>query len=396
MNKTLVIGGANGIGLAIAIELAKQESSSVVIIDKELPENDLPSNITCEKSNLLNGDLAFLENHADANGLVYTAGFGRVAPFETIVDTEICNQFLVNTIAPIRILRHYFPLLKGRKPFHCAVMCSIAGIVSSPLFALYSATKAALIKAIEAINVELEMSGSENRVLNVSPGSIKGTRFNGGQNDLSLTHELAAEIVRRMHERQTIFIPDYESVFKGVIERYQTDAHRFGVDSYRYKMESGRFNLKPQMKIGYMSGTWDLFHIGHLNLIKRAKEYCDYLVVGVHKDASHKGKESFIPFEERMEIVRSIRWVDEVILSMREDSDIYRLGIVKYDFLFVGSDYKGTDRFNRYEEYFADKGVQIIYFPYTRGTSSTQIRKLIASENRNVKPIVSYPKAARD
>lgn len=135
--------------------------------------------------------------------------------------------------------------------------------------------------------------------------------------------------------------------------------------------------MNPQLTIGYLSGTFDLFHIGHLNLLKRARKHCNYLVVGVHKDASHKGKETFIPFEERMEILRSIKYVDKVIESEKEDSDVYTKGIVKYDKLFVGSDYKGTERFNRYEAYFADKGVEIIYFPYTKGTSSTQLRDAI-------------------
>ena len=382
MSKSIVIGGANGIGLAIAIQLAKAEASSVVIIDRVQPDVALPENITWEYGNLLDTDLSMLEQHGDADGLVFTAGFGRVAPFETIVETEIYNQFQVNAISPINVLRHFYPRMREDKPFYCAVMGSIAGIVSSPLFALYSATKAAVCKAIEAINIELEMAGSPNRVLNVSPGSIKGTRFNGGPNDLSQTEGLAAEIVEKMMARETLFIPEYDNIFKGVIERYQTDAHQFGVDSYNYKMESGRFNLQPQMKIGYMSGTWDLFHVGHLNLIKRAKQYCDYLVVGVHKDASHKGKETFIPLEERMEIVRNIKWVDQVIVSMREDSDVYTMGIVKYDYLFVGSDYKGTERFNRYEEYFADKGVKIVYFPYTKGTSSTQIRNMILAKQK--------------
>ena len=382
MSKTLVIGGANGIGLAIAIELAKAEASTVVIIDRVEPELELPGNITYEYGNLLDRNLSLLDKHNDADGVVFTAGFGRVAPFETIIEPEIYNQFQVNAISPVNVLRYFYPRLKEDKPFYCAVMGSIAGIVSSPLFALYSATKAAVCKAIEAINIELEMAGSPNRVLNVSPGSIKGTHFNGGANDLSLTADLAAEIVRRMHARETLFIPDYDTVFKGVIERYQADAHQFGVDSYNYKMESGRFNLEPQRKIGYMSGTWDLFHVGHLNLIKRAKQYCDFLVVGIHKDASHKGKETFIPFDERMEIVRNIKWVDAVVPSMREDSDIYKMGVVKYDYLFVGSDYKGTERFNRYEEYFADKGVKIIYFPYTKGTSSTQIRNLIIAKQK--------------
>ena len=382
MNKTIVIGGANGIGLAIAIQLAKVETSNVIIVDRVQPEVELLGNISYEYVNLLDCDLSVLEKHNDADGVVFTAGYGRVAPFETIIEPEIYKQFQVNAISPINVLRYFYPRLKEDKPFYCTVMGSIAGFVSSPLFALYSATKGAVCKAIEAINIELEMAGSPNRVLNVSPGSIKGTRFNGGPNDLSQTEALAAEIVEKMYARETLFIPEYDTIFKGVIERYQADAHQFGVDSYNYKMESGRFNLQPQMKIGYMSGTWDLFHVGHLNLIKRAKQYCDFLVVGIHKDASHKGKETFIPFDERMEIVRNIKWVDAVVPSMREDSDIYKMGIVKYDYLFVGSDYKGTERFNRYEEYFADKGVKIVYFPYTKGTSSTQIRNVILSKQK--------------
>lgn len=383
MKKALVIGGSNGIGLAIALQLAERGAAQVVIIDKDEPAVPLPAGVAFVRHNLLDDDLAFLPDPADVDALVFTAGFGRVAPFESILQAEISNQFQVNAVSPVKVLRHFFPRMRQPQPFHCAVMGSIAGWVSSPLFALYSATKAALCKAIEALNVELEMCGTPNRILNVSPGSIKGTRFNGGDNDLSLTSALAAEIVERMLAGETLFIPDYEEVYKGVIDRYRADAHQFGVDSYRYKMKSGRFNMSPQVKIGYMSGTWDLFHIGHLNMMKRAKQYCDFLVVGVHKDASHKGKDTFIPFEERMEIVRNVKWVDQVIPSLPEDSDVYKTGLVKYDMLFVGSDYKGTERFNRYEEYFADKGVKIIYFPYTQSTSSTQIRNLIISRQNN-------------
>ncbi len=383
MEKALVIGGSNGIGLAIARHLAHQGSTRVVIVDKDSPAVDLPANVSFVRHNLLDGDLDYLPDCSDVDALVFTAGFGRVAPFESIDQIEIRNEFQVNAVSAIAVLRHFFPRMQQPEPFYCAVMGSIAGWVSSPLFALYSATKAAVCRAIESLNVELEMCGSPNRILDVSPGSIKGTRFNGGDNDLSLTSALAAEIVERMMAHETLFIPDYETVFKGVIERYHSNAREFGIDSYRYKMKSGRFNLNPQVKIGYMSGTWDLFHVGHLNMVKRAKQYCDYLVVGVHKDASHKGKDTFIPFEERMEIVRNIKWVDQVIPSMREDSDVYKTGMVKYDYLFVGSDYKGTERFNRYEEYFADKGVKIIYFPYTMGTSSTQIRNIIISRQNN-------------
>ena len=94
---------------------------------------------------------------------------------------------------------------------------------------------------------------------------------------------------------------------------------------------SGAVEKDCKPVVGYLSGTFDLFHIGHLNILKRAKENCDYLVVGIHRDGSHKGKKTFIPFEERMEIVKSIKYVDEVIESEREDCDVYLKGRVKYD-----------------------------------------------------------------
>lgn len=131
------------------------------------------------------------------------------------------------------------------------------------------------------------------------------------------------------------------------------------------------------MKIGYLSGTFDLFHIGHLNLLQRAKKHCDYLIVGINKDASHKGKVTFIPLEERMRIVGAINVVDKVIEAPSQDDAAWNE--IKYDYLFVGSDYKGSERFNRYEAFFQDKGVKIIYFPYTQGTSSTKLREVLDS-----------------
>ena len=259
-------------------------------------------------------------------------------------------------------------------------MTSISGRIASPLFSIYSATKSALFRGIEAINAELAMTGSSNRILEISPGSIKGTSFNGGTTDVDKITGLASSIISAMKNHDEVLIPEYDTIYHNVIERYTNNPHQFSAESYTYKINQNRIQLKPQLTIGYLSGTFDLFHVGHLNLLKRAKQYCDYLIVGVHKDASHKGKQTFIPFEERMEIVRNIKYVDKVIESEREDSDVYTKGIVKYDKLFVGSDYKGTERFNRYESYFADKGVEIIYFPYTKGTSSTQLRKAIENK----------------
>ena len=143
-------------------------------------------------------------------------------------------------------------------------------------------------------------------------------------------------------------------------------------------MKSGRTSDKPQVVVGYLSGTFDLFHIGHLNLLRRAKQHCDYLIVGVHESGSWKGKQTFIPYEERLAIIESIKYVDMAVKSFTEDSDAY--DAYHFDRLFVGSDYKGTERFNRYEEYFKDKGVEIVYFSYTQGTSSTQLRDAISSK----------------
>jgi len=125
-----------------------------------------------------------------------------------------------------------------------------------------------------------------------------------------------------------------------------------------------------------------LFHVGHLNLLKRAKQQCDYLIVGVHGSGAWKGKETFIPLEERKAIVAACKYVDKVVDSCPEDSDAWDLW--HYDRLFVGSDYKGTERFNRYEEYFKDKGVEIVYFPYTQSTSSTQIRKTVLLKTKDI------------
>ena len=376
IDKCLVIGGSNGIGLSIALQMA-QQSIRVAIADRVAPDCELPKNIEYKQVNLLDNDYSFLYNYNDIDALFITAGFGRVTKFENILPKEIDNSFQVNTISAMHVLHHYIKRMQEQKPFYCGVMVSIAGMVVSPLFSLYGATKAALYNGIESLNIELEMSGTRNRILAVCPGSIKGTRFNGGKNDLSQTAELAQEIIDRTKAQETLFIPQYDEIFKSVLERNYEDPHAYGIHSYEYKMQNGRLSDRPQLKIGYLSGTFDLFHIGHLNMLRRAKQYCDYLVVGVHKDASHKGKTAYIPFDERVDIVRNIKYVDKVITSEPEDSDVWTKGIVKYDYLFVGSDYKGSERFNKYEEYFKDKGVKIIYFPYTQGTSSTQLREVL-------------------
>lgn len=130
--------------------------------------------------------------------------------------------------------------------------------------------------------------------------------------------------------------------------------------------------------IGYTTGVFDLFHIGHLNILKRAKENCDYLIVGVTVDelVSYKGKKAFIPFEERAAIVEAIKYVDKVVPQTSMDK-MEAWKNLKFNRMFVGDDWKGTDVWNRWEEEFAKVGVDIVYFPYTKQTSSTELREAL-------------------
>lgn len=134
------------------------------------------------------------------------------------------------------------------------------------------------------------------------------------------------------------------------------------------------------MTIGYTAGVFDLFHIGHLNIIRRAKEQCDYLIVAVSTDElvqDYKHKAPVICYEERIEIVKAIRYVDEVVPQVNRDKFA---AWEKYHFnkMFVGDDWKGSSLFNEVEKKFKTVGVEIVYFPYTKGTSSTILKEALA------------------
>lgn len=140
------------------------------------------------------------------------------------------------------------------------------------------------------------------------------------------------------------------------------------------------------MIIGYTTGVYDLFHVGHLNLLKNAKAMCDKLVVGVTVDelVSYKGKHAFIPFEDRIEILRSCKYVDAAVpqYDMDKLKACKELGATV---LFVGDDWYGTDKWKAYERQFAEEGIRIVYFPYTRGVSSTKINDALVKLRKEEK-----------
>ena len=133
------------------------------------------------------------------------------------------------------------------------------------------------------------------------------------------------------------------------------------------------------VKIGYTTGVFDLFHIGHLNILRNAKLECDQLIVGITRDElslKEKDRMPIIPFAERMTIVESIQYVDSVVPQVNYDK-IEAWNNLKFNIMFVGDDWKGTEKWNKLDEEFLELGVKISYLPYTQQTSSSKIRKIL-------------------
>jgi short-subunit dehydrogenase len=173
----------------------------------------------------------------------------------------------INATSTIKILRLFYDRINSDRDFYTGVMGSISGLMSSPMAAVYAASKASVCRLIESVNIELEVSGIANRILNVSPASFKGSDFYGGPNRLELMKDLAENITERIFTRETLYIPQYEETFKAVLERYHADPHEYGIYSYEFKKDSGRVNDSSRIGTGYLSGCFDPFDIRSLERI---------------------------------------------------------------------------------------------------------------------------------
>ena len=142
---------------------------------------------------------------------------------------------------------------------------------------------------------------------------------------------------------------------------------------------------KKKYKVGYTTGVFDMFHVGHLNILKRAKEQCEYLVVGVSKDEvvkSYKNKIPIISYEERKAIVEAIKYVDKVVPQTTMDKmEAYKN--IKFDVIFHGDDWKGSSMYDEIVKKFSEVGVDMVFLPYTSGISSTLLRKKVEKNNDN-------------
>ena len=242
MRKALIVGGASGIGLSIAVRLAARDDfEKIYVVDRaQLSEEYANDKIEGFCFDLSSEDYSFFDRFDDVDTLMITAGFGKLALFKDLSEEYIVNSMNVNATAVMRLVHRFYDRIASAKDFYCGVMVSIAGFMSSPFFSVYGASKAALKIFIESVNVEIEKAGFSNRILNVSPGSIKGTGFNQGKTDLSLTDALAADIISHLEAKDDLFIPQYEEIFKTVLQRYHDDFREEGRHSYEYKLKSGR------------------------------------------------------------------------------------------------------------------------------------------------------------
>ncbi|MFI6034839.1 adenylyltransferase/cytidyltransferase family protein [Streptomyces sp. NPDC051315] len=142
--------------------------------------------------------------------------------------------------------------------------------------------------------------------------------------------------------------------------------------------------------IGFAPGVYDLFHIGHLNILREARRHCDRLVAGVTSDdltAHLKGRVPVVPLAERLEIVRSVRYVDEVVVESEVDK-LKTWKRIGFHVIFKGDDWRGTPKWEEFERRFAQVGVEVVYFPYTMHTSSTLLRGALELLSRQEQPAI--------
>ncbi len=137
--------------------------------------------------------------------------------------------------------------------------------------------------------------------------------------------------------------------------------------------------IKKKYKVGYTDGVYDLFHIGHLNMIQTAKQNCEYLIVGIHGDAvveEYKHRRPIVNENDRKRIIEAIKGVDRTEINrFRDKLKLWEL--YHFDVIFIGDDWKGTDRWNQFEKILAEVNVDVVYVPYTKGISTTELRRKI-------------------
>ena len=254
--KAVVVGGSNGIGLAISKELIER-GYYLEICDRSGPDEGVLDQNSYHHNycDLLDFDEELFYSLAadeSVDLLMVTAGIGRVADFQYHHTAEIEKMLTVDTVSTLKIFRIFYDRIMKDKTFYTGVMGSISGWMSTPSAAVYAAAKAGVVRFVESVNIELEAYGYNNRILDVSPASFKGSKFYGGKNDLSMIGPLAEQILEHLFSRDTRFIPQYEETFKAVLERYAADPEIIRNPEIETMIPENKFNVVYAGNIGIM------------------------------------------------------------------------------------------------------------------------------------------------
>jgi short-subunit dehydrogenase len=241
-----VFGGSHGLGLATA-KILSENGYTVEIVGRDF---SLAKGVFAEgsveggKVRFIRHDLLtdcleelFKKVSERPRAVFYTAGIGKLEHFYDTDVSFIRACYAVNTEIPTIIIRNYFSRIFNDDQFRLGCVTSISGQLVSPLFSVYAASKAAISRLIESINVEIQAAGRSNFITDFCPGHFSGSSFSGGETDLSGLTEISRKLVDATFSSTRIFIPDYEDVYLSVINEYHQDRESFGLKSYAHKMK---------------------------------------------------------------------------------------------------------------------------------------------------------------
>lgn len=251
MKVATIYGGTHGLGLETALQLVTS-GYQVDLIGRDFRQaKSVFSELSVQagrvkfiRHNLVADRLEQLlpQVHSAPDAVFYIAGAGRIEAFSETNPEYIRNCFMINAEVPANLIAHYYPRLLNQSDFFFGCVTSIAGQIVSPLFSVYAASKAAESRLIESVNIELKAAGAVNNITDFCPGNFAGSSFFGDVTDLPRLSNLAAQLIKATFSKVNRFIPNYETVYRSVIEQYHADSEQFGLSSYEFKMKRHKEN----------------------------------------------------------------------------------------------------------------------------------------------------------
>lgn len=240
----IFFGGTNGLGLATAKYLHDQGYNLEIIgrdfsLAEKVFKHAKSDKVKMFRHDFLIDDIESLfgKLQKSPTAVFYTAGIGRIERFSATTSEYIENCYRLNVTTPTLLLNHYYSRLSSEEKFHFGWVTSISGHLSSPMLAIYAASKSAASRLIESINAEIDTTGSVNVVTDFCPGNFEGSSFFGKETNLESLETLAISFASETLRSQKKFIPKYDSIYRSTLSRYYENPEAFGFASYKYKVK---------------------------------------------------------------------------------------------------------------------------------------------------------------